>query len=69
MLHIPLTNLLLQAAKQEPYKRAYLLMKTIGRIFRTNFRRMDQKAEKEKKKTERATGLGRGTREEIVKWN
>ena len=28
MLHIPQTNLLL-AAKQEPYKKAYLLMKNI----------------------------------------
>ena len=27
MLHIPPTNLLLIAAKQEPYKKAYLLMK------------------------------------------
>ena len=26
-LHIPSTNLLLLAAKQEPYKKAYLLMK------------------------------------------
>ena len=29
MLHVPLTNLLLLAAKQEPYKRAYLLTKNI----------------------------------------
>ena len=29
MLHIPLTNLLLLAAKQEPYKKAYLLMENI----------------------------------------
>ena len=27
MLHIPPTNLLLIAAKQEPYKKAYILMK------------------------------------------
>ena len=29
MLHIPLTNLLLLAAKQESYKEAYLLIKNI----------------------------------------
>ena len=29
MLHIPSTNLLLLAAKQEPYKKAYLLTKNI----------------------------------------
>ena len=29
MLHIPPTNLLLLAAKQEPYKKAYLLAKNI----------------------------------------
>ena len=28
-LHIPPTSLLLLAAKQEPYKKAYLLMKNI----------------------------------------
>ena len=67
MRHIPPTNLLLLAAKQEPYKKAYLLMKNIGRIFRKRFRRMDQQAEKDK--TERVTGLGRRTRDEIAKWN
>ena len=29
MLHIPPTNLLLLTAKQEPYKKAYLLTKNI----------------------------------------
>ena len=29
MLHIPPTNILLLTAKQEPYKKAYLLMKNI----------------------------------------
>ena len=37
-------------------------------MFWKMFRRMDQHAEK-KDKTERVTGLGRRTREEIVKWN
>ena len=46
MLHIPPTNLLLLAAKQEPYKKAYLLTKTIVRIFWKKFRRMDQQTEK-----------------------
>ena len=30
---------------------------------------MDQQAEKKEGKTERVTGLGRKTRDEIVKWN
>ena len=34
------------AAKQESYKKAYLLTKNIGRIFGKKFRRMDQQAEK-----------------------
>ena len=46
VLHIPPTNLLLLAAKQEPYKKAYLLTKNVGRIFRKKFRRMDKQAEK-----------------------
>ena len=45
MLHIPPTNLLL-AAKQKPYKKAYLFMKNIERIFWKKFSRMDQQAEK-----------------------
>ena len=44
MLHIPPTNLLLLAAKQESYKKAYLLMKNFGK----KFRRKDQQAEKDK---------------------
>ena len=48
MLHIPLTNLLLLAAKQKPYKKAYLSTKNIGRIFCEKFRRMDQQAEKKR---------------------
>ena len=37
------------------------------RIFWKKFRRKDQQAEKDK--IERVTGLGRGTRKEIAKWN
>ena len=33
MLHIPPTNLLLLAAKQEPHKKAYLLTKYIATVF------------------------------------
>ena len=48
MLHMPPTNLLLLAAKQEPYKKAYLLMKNIEE-FSGKFRRKDQQAEKDRK--------------------
>ena len=47
MLHIPPTNLLLLTAKQEPYKKAYLLMKNIEEFFfEKKFRRKGQQAEK-----------------------
>ena len=64
MLHISPTNLLLLAAKQEPYKKAYLLTKNeefSGKSSEEWARRQE--------KTETVTGLGRKTREEIVKWN
>ena len=67
MLHIPPTNLLLLSAKQEPYKKAYLLTKNIEEFSGKKFRRRDQQVEKDK--TERVIELGRRTREEIVKWN
>ena len=65
-LHIPPTNLLLLAAKQEPYKKAYLLTKNIEEFL--------EKVQKNgpagrKDKTERVTGLGRRASEEIAKWN
>ena len=50
MLHIPPTNLLLLAAKQEPHEKACLLTKNIGIIFWRKYKRMDQHAEKKKKK-------------------
>ena len=68
MLHIPPTNILLLAAKREPSKKAYLLTKNVE-FSEEKFRRIDQQAEGKKDKTERVTGLGRRTREEIVKWN
>ncbi|WP_419637050.1 hypothetical protein, partial [Thiolapillus sp.] len=61
MLYIPPTNCLLLTAKQEPYKKAYLLTTN---IFWKKFRRKGQQAENDK--TERVTGLGRRTREEIA---
>ena len=68
MLHIPPTNLLLLAAKQEPYRKACLLTKNTeefsGKIVQEN-----GQAGRKKDKTGRVTGLGRRTREEIVKWN
>ena len=67
MLHIPPTNCLLLTAKQEPYKKAYLLTKNIVIIFWKKFRRKDQQEEKDK--TQRVIGLGRRIREEIAKWN
>ena len=59
-LHIPLTNLLLLAAKQESYKTAYLFTKNTEEFSKKKFRRKEQQAEKGK--IERVTGLGRRTR-------
>ena len=67
MVHIPPTNCLLLTAKQEPYKKAYLLTKNIEEFSGKKFRRKGQQAENDK--TEGVTGLGRRTREEIAKWN
>ena len=64
MLHIPSTNLLLLAAKQEPYKRAYLLTKNIKNFLEKKFRRKGQQAERVT-----VTGLGRKTREKTAQWN
>ena len=58
-LHILPTNLLLLAATQESYKKSLSLNE--------KFRRKGQQAENDK--TDRVTGLGRRTREEIAKWN
>ena len=56
-LNIPPSNLLLLAAEQEPYKKAYLFL-----------RRMDRQAEK-KRQDRKRIGLGRRTRMAIVQWN
>ena len=67
MLHIPPTDLLLLTAKQEPYKKAYLLTKNIEQF---SGKSLEERASRQKKnKTERVTGLGRRTREEPAKRN
>ena len=67
MPHIPRTNSPLLAAKQEPYKKAHLLTKNIEEL--SGKKSGEWTIRQKKKKTERATGLGRRTREEIAKWN
>ena len=67
MLHISPTNLLLLTAKQEPLKKAYLLTKNIEEF---SGKSLEERASRQTKDgTERVTGLGRRTREEIAKWN
>ena len=58
MLHIPLTNLLLLAAKQEPYKKAYFLMKNIEEFSGKSSEEWTSR-QKKKDKTERVIGLGK----------
>ena len=67
MLHIPPTKLLFLAAKQEPYQKAYLLTKNIEEFSRKSSEEWTSRQKKDQ--SERLTGLGRGTREEIAKWN
>ena len=61
-------NALLLAAKQEPYKKAYLLTKNVEEYSGKSSGEWTSRQEK-KDKTERVRGLGRRTRDEIVKWN
>ena len=63
MLHIPPTNLLLLAAKQEPYKKAYLLSKNIEEFSGKSSEEWTSR--QKKSKTEKVTGLGRRTRDLI----
>ena len=69
MLHIPPTNFFFLAAKHEPYKKAYLLMKNIEEFSGKSSEEWTIRQKKKEDKTERITGLGRRTREEMVKWN
>ena len=68
-LHIPPTNLLLLAPKQEPYKKANLLMKNTEEFSGKKVQQNGPAGSRKKDKTRRATGLGRRTRKEIVKQN
>ena len=62
MLHIPPTNLLLLAAKQESDKKAYLLTKHIEEFSGKSLEEWTSRQKKKKNdKTERVTGLGRKT--------
>ena len=64
MLRIPPTNLLLPAAKQEPYKKAYLLTKTIeefsGKKVQKNGpadrKRSDRKSDRTRQKNKESRG-------------
>ena len=71
MLHIPPTNYHLLAAKQEPQQKACLLPKSIADIFwgKSPENVPVGSTRKEKEKIERAIGVGRRTREEIVQSN
>ena len=59
MLPTPPTNLLLFTAKQEPYKKAYLLTKNIEEFLEKVEK--NGPASRKKDKTERVTGPGRKT--------
>ena len=67
MLHVAPTNLLLLAAKQEQYKKAYLLTKNTEEFSEKSSGEWASRQKKDK--TERVIGLGRGTGEGIVKLN
>ena len=60
--HIPPTNLLLLAAKQEPYKMPISLRK----ILKNFLEKVQENEPAGRKKIERVTGLHRRTREETV---
>ena len=51
MLHIPPTNLLLLAVKQEPYKKAYLLMKNIEKFSGNSSREWTSRQTEDRKST------------------
>ena len=52
MLHIPLTNSLLLTAKQEPYKKAYLVTKNIEAFSGKSSEEWTNRQGKKKDKTE-----------------
>ena len=65
MLHIPPTNLLFLAAKQEPYKKP-ISSRKYWRILWKKFRKKDQKAEKKRRKKDRKSN---GTRQKNKRGN
>ena len=67
MLHIPPTNVLLLVAKQEPYKKAYLLIKKIEEFSGKSSGEWTSRQKKDKTERVTLTGLGSRIREEIVK--
>ena len=71
MLHIPPTKLFILADKlvqyQKKKKKAYLLTKNIEE--RSGKSSGEWTSRQKKGKSERVTGLGRRTREDIIKWN
>ena len=66
MQHIPPTNLLL-AAKQEPYKKTYLLTKNL-KNFLEKVRRTGQQAEKIQQKKRDRTGQKNKRVSQLVSW-
>ena len=64
MLHLSPTNLLLLTAKQEPYRKKSLSLNEKYKIQENG-----PAGRKKKKKAERVIGIGRRTREKIVKWD
>ena len=68
MLHIPPNNWFLLAAKQERYKKSISKRKMLKKFPEKSSGEWACR-QKKKDRTEKLTGLGRRTREEIVKWN
>ena len=65
--HAALTNYHFLVADQELYQKAYLLVKNVDKF---SWEKSGVWISRQKQyKTERAMGVGRRTREEIVKWN
>ena len=60
-------NLYPLAAKQQLYKKAYLL--TENTEFSGGQKAAEWASRQKRDQIKRVAGLGRGTREEIVKWN
>ena len=70
-MHIPRTNLFLLAAKQVPYQKKKKKPISYRKILKNFLKKVQENGQAGRKeiKTEISIGLGRKTREEIVKWN